>query len=464
MNDSKVGYNHLTVQTLTRDGQPLLRYQADCEMRLVRFRQATLQQVSYSCLETKDGQLLEFETTLKSGEQPTITQGVVKNGQLEIVTRSAGAAAGQTNTLPWKSEWLGCFADQVSLQKKPMQPGEKRSFHMLLPIFNQLVEVQLTADKVESTFVLSERQDLLRIETISKFQGGELRMIHWADEQGVVHKTWVPGMNQTSYLSTKAFCLAPSEAVDFDLGLDAVVKVDEKIANPHATNRIVYQARLKYEDPAEVFVSGGTQIVEPIDEHTAQITVRAARYPFPDLGEQTPPTPEDLAPNSVIQSDDPRVLKLAGQVAPEETDPWLTAVALESSVKKLITKKNFKQAFATAAEVAENGEGDCTEHAVLLAALCRARQIPARVAMGLIFLPDAQGFAYHMWTEVWVHEQWVPLDATLGQGGIGAAHIKIAHASLNGSGAYAAFLPVVRVLGQLELEIKEVEQVTPQGR
>ena len=67
-------------------------------------------------------------------------------------------------------------------------------------------------------------------------------------------------------------------------------------------------------------------------------------------------------------------------------------------------------------EVARSLEGDCTEHAVLLAALCRARKIPARVAFGLVYYPPQKGFAYHMWNEVWIADRWIPLDATLGHG------------------------------------------------
>ena len=93
--------------------------------------------------------------------------------------------------------------------------------------------------------------------------------------------------------------------------------------------------------------------------------------------------------------------------------------------------KNFSQAFATAAEVARSLEGDCTEHAVLLAALCRARKIPARVAFGLVYYPPQKGFAYHMWNEVWIADRWVPLDATLGLGGIGADHIKLGDSNLS---------------------------------
>jgi hypothetical protein len=62
-----------------------------------------------------------------------------------------------------------------------------------------------------------------------------------------------------------------------------------------------------------------------------------------------------------------------------------------------------------------------------------------------------------MWTEVWIEDRWVPLDGTLGRGGIGAGHLTLAHSNLKGAGPYAAFLPVFRVLGQLELEILEQE-------
>jgi hypothetical protein len=68
-----------------------------------------------------------------------------------------------------------------------------------------------------------------------------------------------------------------------------------------------------------------------------------------------------------------------------------------------------------------------------------------------------QGFAFHMWNEVWVRDRWVPLDATLGLGGIGAAHLKIGDSSLAAGTAEAAVLPVVQVLGQMELKVLKVE-------
>ena len=77
--------------------------------------------------------------------------------------------------------------------------------------------------------------------------------------------------------------------------------------------------------------------------------------------------------------------------------------------------------------------------------------------MGLVYYPPENGFAYHMWNEVWIQDRWVPLDATLGLGGIGAAHLKLADSNLKGATAYSAFLPVLQVLGRIHLEIEEVQ-------
>ena len=148
---------------------------------------------------------------------------------------------------------------------------------------------------------------------------------------------------------------------------------------------------------------------------------------------------------------------MARSVSADETDPWTLACALERAVKQKIRLKNYSTALATAAEVAKSLEGDCTEHAMLLAALCRARKIPARVAVGLVYYPPDRAFAYHMWTEAWLGDRWMPLDATLGRGGIGAAHLKLASTSLSGVNAYADLLPIVQAIGQLELEIVSVE-------
>jgi len=54
---------------------------------------------------------------------------------------------------------------------------------------------------------------------------------------------------------------------------------------------------------------------------------------------------------------------------------------------------------------------------------------------------------------VFVSGQWIPLDATLGRGGVGAAHLKLAQSNLNTGDALSSFLPVLNVMGRLKIDV-----------
>jgi transglutaminase-like putative cysteine protease len=97
---------------------------------------------------------------------------------------------------------------------------------------------------------------------------------------------------------------------------------------------------------------------------------------------------------------------------------------------------------------------------MLTAALCRAAGVPARTAVGLVYLQDRERgpvLGFHMWTEVWVHGQWLAIDATLGRGSIGAGHLKIADHSWQDTQTLAPLLPVVRALGKVKVEVVSVK-------
>ena len=78
-------------------------------------------------------------------------------------------------------------------------------------------------------------------------------------------------------------------------------------------------------------------------------------------------------------------------------------------------KASLDREFDIASEVATRREGDCTEHAVLTAALARAAGIPARVVLGLALIHDAKHYGSygHAWAELRIDGQWVVADAVL---------------------------------------------------
>jgi hypothetical protein len=298
------------------------------------------------------------------------------------------------------------------------------------------------------------------VESSLDLGGQKIATTLWVNEQGETLKSYVPSIQQESVRTTKEDALKPAEGGQFDLLVASTVPLKGKLPHPTQTKRVVYKAHVTSGKIDGLFANCLSQRVKNIDERTSALTILAVRPgdPPPPLDlDPAQPTAEDLGPNNLIQSDDAKVTELAASIAPDEKDAWKLACALEKYVDRTIQLKNFSQAFATAAEVARTLEGDCTEHAVLLAALCRARKIPARVAFGIVYYPPQQGFAYHMWNEVWIADRWVPMDATLGLSGIGGDHIKLADSNLAGASAYSAMLPVIQVFGRLELEVVEAE-------
>ena len=99
---------------------------------------------------------------------------------------------------------------------------------------------------------------------------------------------------------------------------------------------------------------------------------------------------------------------------------------------------------------------------MLAAAMCRSVGVPSRTVLGLVYAPGPGGkpfLAYHMWFEAYAEGQWLPLDATLGQGGIGPGHVKIADHSWHDERTFAPLLPVLRVL--MAKPTFEVVKVSP---
>ena len=121
--------------------------------------------------------------------------------------------------------------------------------------------------------------------------------------------------------------------------------------------------------------------------------------------------------------------------------------------------KNFEVAFAAASEVARNRSGDCTEHAVLAAAMCRAVGIPSRVVVGLVYVDEPsrlKGFGYHMWNRGLRQPAMGCTRPVLGPNEVNAVHIKLSESSLEGVSPFEMFLPILRVAGKLEIEPLEM--------
>jgi len=453
MQGKRVGHIRSNSKPLTEDGQDLLQHDAEMVMKLSRFGQTVQTEMKIQSVADEDDNVRRFMTTMKAGPGVMKSEGVVEDGELKLDLSTLGKT--RSEIIPWDGKVKGFFARDRSFEVDPMKPGDQRTIKMLVPMVSSPAEVELKAIGYETTDLLSGERKLLRIDskTTISANGANTSMDEtiYVDSAGVTMKSVIPAMQQITYRTTKEIALGDFDPEELDLGELSIVKVEVPAdLNRRASAR--FRATFKSGDPSNSFKSGGAQKVSKLDDHSVEIAITPAAK---SADENDPPTAGDRAANGMIQSDNAKIVEMAAKIAPQEKDPERLALAIERHVYDGIQKKDFTQVLATAAEVAENMQGDCTEHAVLLAALARARDLPARVSIGLVYARHLGGFGYHMWSEVWTGDRWLPLDGTLGRGGITPSHIKIAHSNLKGGGPFAAVMPVATVMGNLSLEFLE---------
>jgi transglutaminase-like putative cysteine protease len=283
-------------------------------------------------------------------------------------------------------------------------------------------------------------------------------LVVWLDADGRPLRQQVdaPGLGKiTLYRTSRELAMAPGlDATITDIGISNLIRLGKKLTQPYDLKSVTYRITIDDEDdPASAFARDDRQQVKQVKGSTVTLEVTASRGPV----KGTPGAKigdEFLQSSYFITAADAKVKELARKAVGKEKDPWKKALLIEKWVHLNMRGTN-KEALAPADEVARTLEGDCTEFAMLMAAMCRAEGVPSRTAIGLIYADTKGGpvMAFHMWTEVWVQDQWVPLDATLGRGYVGATHLKITDHSWHETRSLTPLLPLIRVLGKVQIEV-----------
>jgi len=189
---------------------------------------------------------------------------------------------------------------------------------------------------------------------------------------------------------------------------------------------------------------GDTLIVRREDWDGLRPDYEQLPYPHMDLAEY-------LEPEPLIQSDDPRIIETAQRVADWhfmwDKSPKRVTRALATAVNRML-EKEVTFSVPNAVQVLESRRGDCNEHTVLFVAMARALGLPARTAVGLVYVDGA--FFYHAWPEVWLGE-WVAVDPTFGQIPGDAAHLRFV------IGGLAQQVEIVRLIGNLNIEVLDTD-------
>jgi hypothetical protein len=460
MGGAKVGHIHTYIEPVRDRGRELLRVRVDMSLAFKRLNDKVTMGMQYGTIETPDGSVLRLDTRILAAANEMRAHGDVIGGKMRL--RFEGAGERQESVIDWGPDVRGPYAAEQSLSRSPMKPGETRALKMYMPDLNRVCDIALTAHGSEDVALGGgSTRSLLRVEQTTRLDDKprpEFDVTLWVDPGGQVLKSKTDTLGGlVTFRTTREGAEGPNVgAPQFDQITNSVVKVKHRITRPEATRDVRYKVTLKGADLREILPTDRRQSVEAgASKGEAILEVKTAGPGAGDAG-SAEVDPVFLRPNAMITSRDPRVAELARQAAGGATDPWEQARRVSKWVAQNLRNKNFEIGFAPASEVARDLAGDCTEHGVLVAAMCRALGIPARVAVGLVYVDSLGGFGFHLWNEVYVNKRWVAVDATFDQDEVDAVHIKLSDASLDGVSPYEAFLPIVRVLGKMTLDPIEI--------
>ena len=457
----KVGHVHTFVEPLKDQGRDLLRVRVDMVLTFKRLNDEITMELRYGTIETPQGSVLRLDTRTLASTQEIRAHGDVVNDEMTLILEGSGQT--QRATIPWGPDVRGPYAVEQSLSRDPMKVGDiALPLKMFIPDLNKICDVALTAKSLEEiTLGGGEQRALLRVEQKTTLDGKprpEMDVTSWVDSGGQVIKSVSEMMERTRhpYRTTKEAAQTPGKG-KLDQILTSIIKVTHKITTPEARRNITYRVTLKDDDLAQLIPADRRQTLRTgADRSTATLLVKTAGPTDGTAGPEQVDS-EFLRPNTFVTSEDPKVVELAAKATAGVTDPWQRVLKIEKWVAQNLKEKNFSTGFAPASEVARNLTGDCTEHGLLTAAMCRAVGIPARVVVGLVYATNLDGFGYHLWNEVYIHGRWVAVDSSFDQSSVDAVHIKLTDTSLVGVSPYEAFMPLVRVVTRMSLEPLEIK-------
>ena len=160
--------------------------------------------------------------------------------------------------------------------------------------------------------------------------------------------------------------------------------------------------------------------IHPTQLKTAKtVSIAAARSQKPDW----------VKPSLLIPANSSRFTKLAKEIIKNKTDVRSAALAIRTYVHSNMTPNAGIGVLRDASEVLDAKEGVCRDYAILTTSLCRAANIPARLASGLVNFEG--NFYYHAWVEVWTGYDWLGLDSVPPSDFFTASHVKLSQGNVN---------------------------------
>lgn len=446
IDDRKIGHAHWSREAVPEGWRTTQRTQIE----LLRDGVPLLSQSEDVSIEDQQGLPLAFESRSALGGSEL--QVVGERGPNGMRLREHGAAGARRPEFHWPPEALLPEGQRLAMLARGVEPGTRYLIEVFLPAAMAAATLE-TEVLGAGVFVLGGTPlASLRLRHRLSIDGSVLDYHSEVDQDFVVLEQRMPALGQTLvYRACSERCaLAPNDPDG--VFASALVDAPPELANLDLAARLDLVVELD-QASGQRPPDSSEQAWLPIAGQPGRYLVRidpAGGLPAPAGDGDPAQLARYLAPGRWVESDAREIRRLAREARRGAgRDPLMRMRYMEAFVRGYIRTKSLGVGYASALETLRSREGDCTEHAVLLAALARAEGIPARIVFGLVYQPSfgarERVFVPHAWVQAFVDGRWMSFDAS--QPAFGAGHIALGH----GDGDPMRFHAGANLLGQLRL-------------
>lgn len=414
-------------------------------------------------VETVDGKPVSMKATKKLGALPVTEEVTFGDGHATLSVSQAGTknedSKPKTKPLPKESFFPPAAAEREMRRQRAL--GQDKVVVRTIDPSEALSFITITREYkgTENVKVMGKVVRALRASsTMDKYPG--LTTEEYLDDRGELVRTVVNmgGIQMEQLLADRELALLEKDAPE--LLVSTTIKLDKPIDKPRELQSGKFVLTVT-DGELSTLPSVGYQSFERVGPGAGRVVVDLART-------GSAPTEAELADPSFMEAStmvnwrDVEVAKLTKRAlpAPTASDPE-RAEKLRQFVSKIIDQKDMSVGFASASETARTLTGDCTEHAVLLAALLRGSGIPSRVCSGLVYVESFGGeknvFGYHMWAQALLNtpqgKRWVDLDAAIGgPRAFDATHITLGTSALADGQTENYLVTMAPLIGRLVIK------------
>ena len=408
-------------------------------------------------IETTSGEPLGFESTQKLGAMAMKMTGQVdKQGKVTLTTNSMGSE--QKSTLQWPQGAVMIEGLRLITLKKGLKEGTQYSVKIFSAGMMQAVDTRVSIGPEQNVDLLGRVVTLREVKTTLIMPGaGEIVSTSYYDKDFRMQKSIMPiaGMQVELVACAREFALGQNDVLEL---IDKMfLKSPELLNNLASVKSITYHLSPVKEGANFTIPTNDNQKAQRLANGKTILKVEPVAAPagvkFPYEGTDAAIL-EAMEPTRFLQSDNKQVIDLARRAVGRTKDAAEAARKIEAFVAEYVENRSLSVGYASAAEVAASRQGDCSEFAVLTAAMCRAVGIPAQVVAGVAYVDDFlgnRGFGGHAWTQAYIGDKWIGLDASFRGGGRGAydaGHIALAA----GNGEPGDMLNLAPTLGQFKID------------